>query len=117
MRILKKLLLFLLAMTLLLTPFASAADEGVYVFLDGEEVVLPDINAYFDTDIGIIMAPITLFSNELDVDVDYDIEAGTVILSREDTTMLFTVEETAAKLNSRNVTLDTPPICRGKFGL
>ena len=112
MRILKKLLLFLLAMTLLLTPFASAADEGVYVFLDGEEVVLPNINAYFDTDIGIIMAPITLFSNELDVDVDYDIEAGTVILSREDTTMLFTVEETAAKLNSRNVTLDTPPVLK-----
>lgn len=112
MRTLKKILLLLLTAALLITPFTSAADEGAYVFLDGEEVSISGVAAYFDTDIGIIMAPIGLFSNELGASVDYDIETGTVVISREDATLTFTVDDTAAKLNSRNVTLDTPPVLK-----
>lgn len=112
MRTVKKILLLLLSAVLLVTPFTSAADEGAYVFLDGEEITLSGAAAYFDTDIGIIMASMDLFSEKLGVEVNYSPETGTVLLSHKDTVLTFTVDDTEAKLNSRNVTLDTPPVLK-----
>lgn len=112
MRIRKTILLLVLSAALMITPLASAADQGAYVFLDGEEVSLTGAAAFFDTKIGIIMAPVDLFSSALGAEVDYNSETGVVVISREDTTITFAVDDTAAKLNNRNVTLDTPPVIK-----
>ncbi len=58
------------------------------------------------------MAPVDLFSSALGAEVDYNSETGVVVISREDTTITFAVDDTAAKLNNRNVTLDTPPVIK-----
>ena len=108
----KQILLLLFSAVLLITPFTSATDENTRIFLDGEEVSLSGVSAYLDTDIGMIMAPVSLFSSELGISVDYNEESGTVILSRENTTVTFTVDDTEAQLNSRNVTLDAPPVLK-----
>ncbi len=110
MQTFKKHLLLILAAALLITPFTSAADESAYVFLDGKEVSLSGTAAFLDTDAGLIMASIDLFSNALEASVQYDIETGSVVMSREDTTITLAVNDTAVKLNNRNVVLDTPPV-------
>ena len=47
MRIRKTILLLVLSAALMITPLASAADQGTYVFLDGEEVSLTGAAAFF----------------------------------------------------------------------
>lgn len=110
MKTLQKITIFLFAALLLITPFTFAAQERVSVWLDGEEVILSENPVLFDTDLGFIMAPAALFTTALGSEVVVDTQSGSVSITRGNTVLSFTLDGLDAKINSRSVTLDTPPV-------
>ncbi|MBE6936883.1 MAG: hypothetical protein E7458_10425 [Ruminococcaceae bacterium] len=109
MKTLHKIIIACLIAALLITPFSAAAEERVSISLDGSEVTL-ERPAYFDSETGILMAPASLFPAALGTELSVDAESGSVTLTRGNTVIGMTLGGTDAKINSRSVTLDVPPV-------
>ncbi|MBR8661697.1 N-acetylmuramoyl-L-alanine amidase family protein [Brevibacillus sp. NL20B1] len=109
----RSLLFFVLLVLLLIPGWAAAAgsakEEPVNLMIDGQ-AVKPDVPPLIQN--GRTLVPIRVIAEGLGADVKWDEAARTATIKRGVHNLVLTLDSTAAKVNGKQVKLDTPPVVR-----
>ena len=104
----KKLLCIVLVVGILLgiNSFVFAEEEKVTVTLDGAEVLFPDAQPFIDAR-DRTLVPIRFVSEAMGANVDWDNDANTTIIHKDNDTITYKIGDMKAFLNGEMHVFDT----------
>ncbi len=106
----KRLLALLAIFMFILVPGACASDLAVTV--DSQAVIFPDEKPFIDPE-SRIQAPIRYIMQMMDVNVEWDDVNRSAVMTKDDTTAIFTMDSPYYTVNGQSRVMDTTPMAIG----